>query len=162
MVENVTKGADGRWYKKCPSCGSSQSYLRKHYAEHSFGLGKECKSCSNKRPENNAHKGWVKDVLRISFVRKYKVNAELRNIEWNVDYEYLADLLISQDNKCALTGWEISAMNVNSNTASLDRVDSSIGYVEGNLHWVHKMVNMCKQSYALNDFIDMCKLIAKK
>ena len=112
-----------------------QSYLRKNYAEHSLKAKKRCKACANSDPYSNSHKGFYKDVLRCSFAHKYKASAELRSIEWNVSFDYLADLLIEQDFKCALTGFPIEAMNVNNN-ASLDRIDSSKGYVEGNLQWV--------------------------
>jgi hypothetical protein len=160
--EIVIKKEDGRWYKPCPKCGKEQSYLRKTYAISSFEQKKLCKSCSNKLPENNSHKGWVRGILRKSFVRKYMINASLRNIEWNVSYDYLADLLLEQDMKCKLTGWNLDALNVNKNTASLDRINSKFGYVEGNVQWVHKMVNMCKQNYSQEDFIKMCNAITQK
>lgn len=156
IPKEVTKGSDGRWYKNCPSCGSQQSYLRKNYAIYSFVNKLECKSCSNKKEENCNHKGWIKDVLRSSFLNKYKTGALSRGLLFDVEDEYLADLLIKQDFKCALTGWDINAEKVQNNTASLDRIDSSIGYVKGNVQWVHKMVNMCKQSYSQEEFIEMC------
>lgn len=162
LPKDITKGSDGRWYRFCPSCGSTCSYLRRNYAFLSYKEGKVCKKCSNSNPENCAHKGWVNGVLRVSFVKKYKVGAELRNVNWGVDFEYLANLLIEQDFKCALTGWDIDAMDVACNTASLDRIDSSIGYEVGNLQWLHKMVNMCKQQYSQEDFIHMCKSVADK
>ena len=86
----------------------------------------------------------------------------MRNIEWNITFEYLADLLIEQDFKCDLTGWDIDAMEVNKNTASLDRIDSSKGYIEGNVQWVHKMVNMSKQQYTQEEFVEMCTAVANK
>lgn len=155
----VTKGEDGRYYKACPRCGSLQSYLRRNYAEESFRLNKLCKSCANKIPENNNHKGFYLDVLRASFAHKYKSSAELRGIEWNVSFEYLAELLIEQDFRCALSGQPISAMEVNNN-ASLDRIDSSIGYVIGNVQWVTSKVNMMKQNYTQEEFISTCIDIA--
>lgn len=161
VIEYPYKGDDGRWYKPCFSCGDIQSYLRYHYALSSFSLKKLCKKCSNRLPENNAHKGWHKDVLRLSFVRKYKVNAAIRGIDWDVDNDYLADLLINQEFKCAMTGWDITALNVGNNTASLDRIDSDKGYIEGNVQWVHKMVNMCKQQYTKEEFLNMCEAITK-
>lgn len=100
----VIKGADERYYKPCPECGEMQSYLRKNYAEHSWKTGKCCKKCSNNNPENNAHKGFYKSVLRASFAHKYKSGAQARGIEWDLEFEYLADLLIEQDFKCALSG----------------------------------------------------------
>jgi|LauGreDrversion4_2_1035121.scaffolds.fasta_scaffold1039656_1 hypothetical protein len=162
VPDSVYKGNDGRWYKPCPSCGVEQSYLRRNYAVLSFNENKLCKSCSNSIPENNAHKGWVKGVLRLSFAKKYEASALLRDLSWSLDYEYLADLLIKQDFKCSLTGWDIDAMDSNNNTASLDRIDSTIGYEEGNVQWVHKMVNMCKQQYSQEEFIQMCNAVADR
>jgi len=161
LPNSVSKGSDGRWYKSCPSCGCSVSYLRRNYAILSHKKGKLCKKCSNSIPENNAHKGWVNGVLRLSFVRKYEINAAMRGIDWDLDFSYLADLLIEQDFKCALTGWDIDAMGIGNNTASLDRIDSSIGYEIDNVQWVHKMANMCKQQYSQQDFIDMCNSVSK-
>lgn len=157
----VIKKEDGRYYKNCPECREEQSYLRKHYAEESLKLKKLCKKCSNRNPESNAHKGYYKNVLRKSFVHKYKTNAELRGIPWNVSFDYLADLLIEQDFKCALTGWDIHAMEINS-PASLDRIDSTLGYIEGNLQWVYSKVNMMKQHYSQQDFIDVCCAVADR
>ena len=161
MQKLVTKGEDGRFYKNCPQCGSLQSYLRKNYAEESLRLGKVCKGCANKSIENNAHKGWYKDVLRKSFAHKYKTGAETRGIEWNVSFEYLADLLIEQDFKCALSDIELDAMNINNN-ASLDRIDSSKGYVVGNVQWVYFKINMMKQQYTQQEFIELCVAVADK
>jgi hypothetical protein len=158
----VRKDKDGRWYKPCSSCGVEQSYLRRNYAIMSYNEGKECKKCSNSKPESNSHKGWVKGVLRKSFVNKYEIGSTLRCIDWSVTFEYLADILIEQDFKCALTGWDIDATDVNKNTASLDRIDSSKGYIEGNVQWVHKMVNMSKQHYTQQDFIEMCVSVSNK
>jgi hypothetical protein len=158
----VYKKEDGKWYKPCSSCGKEQSYLRKNYALHSYNEKRECKACSNKKPENNSHNGWVKGVLRDSFANKYKRNASLRKLEWDVTFDYLADLLIEQDFKCSLTGWNIDAIEVNKNTASLDRINSSMGYIEGNVQWVHKMVNMSKQQYTQEEFINMSKAVADK
>lgn len=162
LPKEVYKGEDGRWYKPCPNCGDVQSYLRRNYAIMSYNEAKECKSCSNKKPENNSHKGWIKGVLRTSFAYKYQTQADIRGLDWDITFEYLAELLIKQDFKCALTGWDIDAMEVNKNTASLDRIDSSKGYTEDNVQWVHKMVNMTKQQYTQEEFIDMCKAVADK
>jgi len=162
LPQGVYLGTDKRWYKECPSCGELQSYLRRNYAIGSYNENKECKGCSNAHPENNNHKGWIKGILRHSFYGKYRTQAAIRNLTWEIDEEYLADLLIDQDYKCALSGWDIDAMNVNKNSASLDRIDSTKGYVKGNVQWVHKMVNMCKQQYTQEQFVSMCISIANK
>lgn len=47
-------------------------------------------------------------------------------------------------------------------TASLDRIDSSKGYTEDNVWWINKHVNIMKNVYELDYFLDICSLITKK
>lgn len=156
---DVYKGEDGRYYKSCPSCGEIQSYLRKSYAEESLRLKKECKSCSNKKTEN-CGRGLYKNV-RISWFNKYKCCAELRGLSFNIEIEDIQYLFEKQDFRCAISGAPIDWSNVGSiHTASIDRIDSSVGYEKENIHLVHKDVNMMKQSYSLDFFIDMCNKIS--
>lgn len=157
----VTKGSDGRWYKRCPSCGELQNYLRKAYAEESFRLGKECKSCSNKKTEN-CSRGFYEDI-RLSWFNKFKAGAELRGLEFELTPEYLWLLFKEQDYRCSLTGWPIGWAKVGSDhTASIDRIDSSKGYVVGNVQLLHKDVNMSKQQFSQDYFISMCEAISNK
>jgi hypothetical protein len=157
----VTELDNGRFAKDCPQCGVQQTYLRKNYAVESKVLGKRCKACTNNDPENNAHKGYYKGVLRASFAHKYKTGAETRGIEFSVSFEDLADLLIEQDFECALSGESLDAMGLNNN-ASLDRIDSSLGYIKGNVQWVTSKVNMMKQSYSQDEFIAVCRAVSDK
>jgi hypothetical protein len=46
-------------------------------------------------------------------------------------------------------------------TASIDRIDSSKGYILGNIQWVHKDVNFMKRTYSQEYFVKMCKLITE-
>lgn len=157
----MIKGADGRWHKPCPSCGKMQSYLRKNYAEESYRLNKLCKACSNKETEN-CHRGLYKDI-RLSWFNKFKTNAELRNIVFEITPEYLWEVFEAQDFKCALTGWPIGWSEVGSiHTASIDRIDSNQGYIVGNVQLLHKDVNMAKQQYSQEYFIEMCKAVAEQ
>jgi len=78
-------------------------------------------------------------------------------VPFDVTIEYVADLL---DNKqaglCAYTKLPIS---IRSRTASLDRKDSSKGYIEGNVQWVHKDINMMKRHYTEEYFLRLCSLV---
>lgn len=157
----VIKGENGRWYKHCPSCGNLQDYLRKNYAEESLRLNKLCKSCSNKLTDN-CHRGLYNDI-RLSWFNKFKSSAELRNLEFKITVEYLWKIFKDQDFKCALTGWPIGWSETGTvHTASIDRIDSSFGYVEGNIQLLHKDVNMMKQQYSQEYFIEMCNAVADK
>jgi hypothetical protein len=158
----VTQGEDGRYYKPCPECGIMQSYLRKNYAEQSLFLGKICKTCSNRKTDNS-HRGWHRDI-RISWYNRFKINAEMRGIFWDLTIDNIADLMESQDFRCALSGEPIEFPdfgNYQKSPASIDRIDSSKGYIKDNIQLVTRKVNMMKQSYSQEEFIEVCKKVAK-
>jgi len=158
---SVVKLDDGRYAKPCPQCNEQQTYLRKNYAEESFKLGKLCKSCSNKITDN-CHRGFYEEI-RTSWLTKCKIGAEFRNLKWELSEEYIWQLYLSQDKKCSLTdksiGWSKEGPI---HTASIDRIDSSEGYIIGNVQLVHKDINFMKQQYSQEYFIEMCKLVADK
>lgn len=79
--------------------------------------------------------------------------ASRRGLIVSVTNEYAVSLF---EGRCALTGVPIE-LNV---TASLDRIDSSLGYIEGNLQWLHKDINRMKSDWNQNDFIEMCRRVA--
>lgn len=92
-----------------------------------------------------------------------KYQAKKRGLYFDITIEYIYKLYEDQNRKCALSGTYIEFGKVRSSqtTASLDRIDSSKGYVEGNVQWLHKDVNIMKMSLDQNYFIEMCNLICK-
>jgi hypothetical protein len=80
--------------------------------------------------------------------------------------KYAWKRFLQQDRKCALTGLPLtinySRLTGDPHTASLDRIDSSKGYVRGNIQWIHKDVNMMKRIYDQGYFIEMCRLVAER
>lgn len=67
--------------------------------------------------------------------------------------------------RCAISGLDIylpkSKKDPVSQTASLDRIDSKKPYIEGNVQWVHKIINVMKQSLSDEEFIQYCRTVAK-
>ena len=53
-----------------------------------------------------------------------------------------------------------SSMERGASTASLDRIDSSEGYVPGNVQWVHLVVNDLKSNMPQEEFLNWCRDIA--
>lgn len=158
----VTKGKDGRYYKNCPECGISQSYLRKNYALESLKLNKLCKKCSNKKTEN-CHRGWHRKI-RVSWFNKFKAQAELRNINWEITIDDIANIMEKQNSKCALCGLDISFKDnekLSNSLASIDRINSLNGYTKDNIQLVLKDINMMKQSYSQEKFIELCCYVAE-
>lgn len=94
------------------------------------------------------------------YLTSIKKSAQKRNKEWNVTDEYLQKLLESQKFKCALSGYpiEFSYKSIK-HSASLDRIDNSKGYIEGNVQWVHKNINVMKHIFSNNEFLNLCKVV---
>ena len=95
---------------------------------------------------------------------KIKQSAEIRNLQLLITKEYIWELFLKQERKCALSGIFIqfeNSKNKQKRTASLDRIDSSKGYVEGNVQWVHKKFQAMKMALSQNEFINNCKEVAE-
>jgi hypothetical protein len=95
--------------------------------------------------------------LAGAYITELKSRSEKkRGLEFNISTQYIWDLLVQQDFKCALTGMPIT---VSKNwrkekfTASLDRIDSTKGYVIGNVQWLHKTVNRLKSNFTEEQLI---------
>lgn len=91
-----------------------------------------------------------------------KCGAKSRNLDFLISLEYAWSIIENQNFKCALSGLEIkfsTYANGHDGTASLDRIDSSKGYVEGNVQWIHKKFQNMKGASSDADFIQNCKEI---
>ena len=144
------------WLCKC-DCGK-EKYIKRDCLTSGDTKSCGCIRRSGNKQTGAAHYGW-KGYQEISgsYLNTIKANAKKRKIEFCVTLEYLWDLFIKQDRKCAISGVNIEFKAIRRDyetTASLDRIDSSKGYVEGNLQWVHKDVNFMKQELSDEKFIN--------
>ncbi len=110
-------------------------------------------------------RGGYKDISYSFWRRAMKQSAE-RGILFSITMEYIWGLYEKQGSKCAMTDLFISfCPNYNhryKQTASLDRIDSAQGYVEGNVQIVHKVINQMKSFLGSEEFISFCNLVANK
>lgn len=151
-----------RWYKfhvRC-KCGHEKFVLANTLRK---GKSTCCKDCGNEKH----YKGIGN--LSSTFFSRVLEGARVRDIEVSVTMEYIFELLEKQEYKCALSNLPLimsksyskDKTNLSSSTtASLDRIDSSEGYVLGNVQWVHKDINIMKNKFDNQYFIEICKLIA--
>jgi len=114
----------------------------------------------------NSKKLRVCGELSGRYWEQVKYGAKKRNFEFNIEMEYAWELFLNQDGKCALSGREIildkyysSAKDKGIQTASLDRIDSNKGYLDGNIQWVHKIVNRIKNKLPEDRFLFLCEKI---
>lgn len=140
----------------CLFCGKARNITRH---DHATRLAyHRCKTCSNK---NNHPQGEYRGI-RISWLGKYKKSAYIRSLDWDISIDYIADLIELQKNKCLLSGIAITtAGDFKDITASIDRIDNSIGYTESNIQLVHKKINMMRGVLTVEEFKSFCEAVAK-
>jgi hypothetical protein len=98
-----------------------------------------------------------------NFLDRCKKGAKARNIKWSVTNEELDYIMESQLFKCNLSKQELryGYIPINEYTASIDRIDSKKHYTKDNIQILNKDVNLGKQSLSQNEFIKLCKEVAK-
>lgn len=85
----------------------------------------------------------------------------------DVTGEYLLEVWNKQNQKCVYTGEPLVLKYHRKrgeklvNQASIDRIDSSKGYVRGNIEFVSLMANYAKNSWTKEQFIEFCKAVAR-
>ena len=112
---------------------------------------------------NPAFKG-IGELGSSYFRDVIQAGAKRRNIPFNVTIDYLWGLFLKQDKKCAFTGmplWFGRLRRTHETNASLDRIDSTKGYTENNVHWVLKDINKMKWEFSSEHFIKLCSLVTK-
>lgn len=91
-----------------------------------------------------------------------KNGAIARNIEFNITLKDMWEKFIEQNRLCIYTNkiLTFSHSKLEETTASLDRIDSTKGYIIDNIQWVHKIINRMKSDMSNEEFIMWCRLIS--
>lgn len=152
-------------------CGTQQNV---RYYDLISGQTKGCNKCSTverskncgryKRKYGKEHpsfKGY--EILTGQYWSTVRLSARKRNIEFNIDIVEAYDLLVKQNFKCNLSGLPIfvSSRHNRNWTASLDRIDSKLGYIISNVQWLHKDINTMKWAFDQETFIKYCRMISE-
>jgi len=87
--------------------------------------------------------------------------AKLRTKEFSLTPYDLSIIWEKQEGRCAYTKLPLLATANQFNTASLDRIDSSKGYVVGNVQLVCAAINKMKQEYTEDLFLLLSLLVAQ-
>lgn len=133
------------------SCGSLSYVQTSHLSQGRSTRCKEC--CSEYRAIGNIPGSFFNTIVSRAKKRGTVLTITLEDIEhqWS-----------AQKGLCALTGWPL-IMGVpkdSKKTASLDRIDSSLGYLSNNIQFVHKDVNKSKMDFPEPRFFEMCRAVA--
>jgi hypothetical protein len=149
------------YYVQC-DCGY-EGYRPARYVD--SGRSTSCKSCSSRLNKSNIvnlksgnikakEKAYTKGGLTGHRYASIRQGATRRKLTFNVSLEYLWDLYVKQNMKCAISGIELTFKD-----ASLDRINSNIGYENDNVQWVHKRINLMKGNLHHDDLVKWCAII---
>lgn len=123
-----------------------------------IGKTKDCPNCRKKR----------KGKIIGAYWASLQSGAKSRNLVFEITKENAWEQFVKQNGKCALSGIEVvlaektKDLKSGLQTASLDRIDSSRGYVIDNIQWLHKKVNQMKWDSETNEFLRWCQIITER
>jgi hypothetical protein len=156
------------WILKC-KCGNKESFSEAHvrWTENFAGL---CKICSKEIgiKKNVGECNWNSKGFRgqHSYVSKSYVNS-INQFERNkfgcnseLTPEKIYNQLEKQDFVCFATGDPIwFDMDPEHQQGSIDRIDNSLGHVDGNWRLVRPEINMMRKALTWDEFLAWCYLI---
>lgn len=102
--------------------------------------------------------------------RWFMRGANRRDKEVNIDLKYLKQLWEEQKGLCIFTKWKLTLPDNSDGwkdtkdkiyRASLDRIDSSKGYIKGNVQFVSLMANLAKSNMTDDQMVKFCKAVAE-
>jgi hypothetical protein len=158
-------------YKRiCPRCNKELNYSSYKTHHQAVKRNSICKSCrtsianmSPKRDSKLAKNPMWKGIENIPykwFSSYFERGTKKRT--GNITIEQMYKMWIDQNKKCNLSGVPIGFNDSGKygSTCSIDRIDSLKEYTIDNVQLVHKDVNLMKNKFDQDYFIEMCKKIA--
>jgi hypothetical protein len=148
------------WLCECV-CGNKKTVSSDHLTRKKSPV-KSCGCLSHKQGERHSQWKGCGDISGgwwSTHVVRERKQSKRAKIPVDITIEYAWELFIKQNKMCALSGQILTIGTNRYNTASIDRIDSSKGYIEGNIQWVHKDINFMKRTYSQEYFIGMCKMV---
>ena len=148
------------WKVKC-DCGTIKDISKWHIV---YGNVSGCEHCIKDRICFDTCKNWNSEAKSVTgmYFGKIKAAANKRKIPFNITREEMDEIFQKQNKKCIYTNMELYfESHGKKGNASLDRINSLLGYTKENVQWVHKKVNIIKWDLEHKDFINFCKLVTE-
>lgn len=126
-----------------------------------------CKSCFTKR--QRLHDQSLDNEKKFDKCLRWRIlsakdRAKKLNIEFNLTLDYIKDLWNKQNGRCALSNIEMTFLlkegRVPTNV-SIDRIDRTKGYIEGNVQLVCMACNQIKSDLSEVKMYEFCKKIVE-
>jgi hypothetical protein len=94
-------------------------------------------------------------------VKRVRDSARKRDLEYSITPEYMWEIFQKQNGRCVYTGYMLYFRHFDEfngpqeQTASLDRIDSSLGYVVENVQWIYKNLQFMKSNMNESNFLQL-------
>jgi hypothetical protein len=157
--EKIQRSGTVLWECKC-DCGITK-IIRGTLLKN--GVTTSC-GCNKKNTGNKSGKWSGFGEISGSYWYNIEYRSKLQKHEFTITIQEAWEQFQKQQGKCLLTGKYLTfAKNYRNSkstqTASLDRIDSSKGYVAGNICWVDKDINKMKLNHSIKHFIELCNMV---
>lgn len=164
--------------KTCRTCNETKDlaefpYQQKHGFRGQSGTYRlDCKECTATKAREYRKTYTKSRTLRTDVVPLHyaacsmrmhdaKARAAKANTAFDLDTDFLYELLRTQQFRCALTGMELSFDKGTPMVLSLDKLVPKFGYVRNNVRWVTWAANRAKGDLTMEEFITMCRSIVR-
>lgn len=153
------------WLCRCV-CGTERS-VRQETLLKPKGNSQSCGCLKQDKMRANIgmkHRGWKGyGGISGSFWYTIQKDALRRGIPFEIGIKHAWHVFRAQKARCCLTGEALTLTGEGRGrgTASLDRIDSTLGYVEGNVQWLHKDINIMKHVHTTERFLELCRMVVK-
>jgi hypothetical protein len=135
-----------------------------------------CKQCISKKQASYHRRTWGEDKLKYTAFKRTKSTrsylqylrakaAQRRKGEEIISLDALELLWSTQQGQCALTGWPMTmelANGVVPTNCSIDRIDSKVGYIVGNVQLVCRAANVAKSDLGADEFVKLCRAVVER
>lgn len=166
MIETICDYCHCVFEKPLSEYNRNKNLGRSNYCSRTC-VGKDCN-------KNGKQLGNPKSLLGYAANRKDQYtpfryvyrNCRKRFVTCELTLEYLKSVWDSQNGICPYSGINLILPTYTTGhknpiyTASVDRIDSSKGYVPGNIQFVSMSINYMKNTMSHDETIRMCKIIA--
>ena len=133
---------------KCQYCGEENPNM---FYQH---LHSACKKCLTQRSK----KYLLNDMARKLLSNSKRSYSTRQNIDgYDLTKEYIQELLEKQEYKCYYTGVQLKIGNKLTNP-TIDRIDSSKGYIKGNVVICTEIANVMKNDLSISEIKHQIKL----
>lgn len=161
----------GTWWAicKCHLCGNTNYWIVPHRLKNTkFATVHSCGCDLTKRRQEAGRKSAAfigfKEISS-HYISQPRWIAKQRQLAFDIDGQFIWDLYKAQEGLCALSGVPIKFARTNlqrtTATASLDRINSDLGYTKDNVQWVHKDIQGLKMHLPETRFIELCTKVAQ-